>query len=284
MKRSVILFSFLLWGISLFAGGDKDYIPTKEDLAQFPKTKTLVVLENNVMSEFNLVMQQVMPEEWTITPYGFISWKEFEQKRKDRAYSFIILDQVKFEKDITDAKYNFVSLLLGGSALTLTAMPDLCSLPVSYAGIGDIDYSYKLGIFLRFMQNHVKMLMEKPSLASENILKLYNDNISQIQGKTLYLVAEDMAKDVNTAAKIKKVYSGPFKIVSKEEVQKAISEKRDVVILHKVGPQQTKYRVARCYKMLLGAADAKVYYFDYHMIADDKPDAFLSKDLKKINP
>jgi hypothetical protein len=124
-------------------------------------------------------------------------------------------------------------------------------------------------------------LQDDPKIASENILRHYNDNIQLLQGKTLYFVANELAKDVNTLAKIKKIYPGPVKLVTQEEIKQAISDKLDVVFLHKVGPESTKFK-SRCYKILIGAADAKFYYFDYHMVTDDDPDGFLAKDLKKL--
>ena len=39
---------------------------------------------------------------------------------------------------------------------------------------------------------------------------------------------------------------------------------------------------ARVYKILIGAADGKFYYFDYHKVTDRKPDAFLESDFKKL--
>jgi hypothetical protein len=278
MKRMMLISLLVAMSVGLFA---QDYVPTKEAIGRFAKTKTLVVLEDNPLSDFNMTLKQVMPEEWTMTPYDFISWKEFETKRMDSKFSFIILDQVKFDKDKTNAKYNFMSLVMGGAALTINTMPDLCSIPLSYYGIGDDTYSYKLGILIRFMQNHVKLLQDDPKIASENILRHYNDNIQLLQGKTLYFVANELAKDVNTLAKIKKIYPGPVKLVTQEEIKQAISDKLDVVFLHKVGPESTKFK-SRCYKILIGAADAKFYYFDYHMVTDDDPDGFLAKDLKKL--
>jgi len=259
----------------------QDYVPTKGDIDRFLKTKTYVVLEENQLSEYNLVIQNVMPEEWKITPYDFISWKEFETKRTNPAFSFILLLQVKFDKDKMNTKYNFLSLLLGGDAGSFNQMPDICSIPISYAGVGDVDYSYKLGIFLRFMQSHVNLLVSDPSIASANILKHYNENISELRGKTLYFVSEELVKDVNTIAKIKKIYPGEVKIVTPEEVQQAISDKLDVVLLHKVGPAGSREK-ARCYKMLIGAADAKIYYFNYHMITEEDADGFLPADFKKL--
>jgi hypothetical protein len=278
MKRMMLISLLVAMSVGLFA---QEYVPTKEAIGRFAKTKTLVVLEDNPLSDFNMTLKQVMPEEWTMTPFDFISWKDFETKRMDSKFSFIILDQVKFDKDKTNAKYNFISLVMGGAALTINTMPDLCSIPLSYYGIGDDTYSYKLGILIRFMQNHVKLLQDDPKIASENILKHYNDNIQLLQGKTLYFVANEMAKDVNTLAKIKKIYPGPVKLVTQEEIKQAISDKLDVVFLHKVGPESTKFK-SRCYKILIGAADAKFYYFDYHMVTNDDPDGFLAKDLKKV--
>jgi len=278
MSKITLIAALMVFSLNSFC---QDYVPSKDDLARFSSTKTLVVLEDNQLSEYNVVMREVMPNEWKMTTYDFISWKEFDTKKLDPAFSFIVLNQVKFDKDITNAEYNFISLVLGGSAQTLSSMPDLCSIPLSYYGMGDEDYSYKLGIFVRFMQNHVKMLLEKPGLASENILKIYNDNISDIKGKTLYLIANEMAKTVNTEAKIKKIYQGPVKFVTKEDIQQAIADKLDIVFLHKVGPESTNFK-ARCYKILIGAADAKFYYFDYHMVDTDTPDGFLEKDFKKL--
>jgi hypothetical protein len=279
MKKNMVCILFIF---SFYILTAQDYVPNKTDLARFPTTKTFVVLEDNILSEYNLIIKEVMPQEWKMTSYDFISWKEFEKQRMNSGYSFIMLNQVKFEKDKMNTKYNFISLVLGGTNYSLNQMPDLCSLPVSYYGIGDLEYSYKLGIFLRFMQNHVKLLMEKPTLASENILQYYNKNTSDIKGKKLYLVAEDLAKDVNTLSKIRMIYSGEVQLVSTDEIQKAIAEKMDVVLLHKVGPVGSRQK-ARCYKILIGAADAKIYYFDYHMINDKNPDGFLTSDFKRLN-
>lgn len=277
-KISFVFVLFTIISMNLFS---QDYVPTKEALERFPKTKTLVVLEDNPLSEYNLVLREVMPAEWKITPFDFISWKEFETKRNNAAYSFIVLTQVKYEKDKADVKYNFMSLLMGGAAGTINNMPDLCPIPISYANAGDIDYSYKLGIFLRFMQKHVKLLMENPGIARENILKYYNKNLSDMKGKTLYIVADELTKDVNTLPKIKKYYKGDVKIVSQDEVKNAIAEKKDIIFLHKVGPEGTRIK-ARCYKILIGAADANFYYFDYHTVSNDDPDGFLPGDFRKL--
>jgi len=261
----------------------QEYVPTAADIKHFPQTKTMIVLEDNPMCEYNLTLQDIVPAEWNATPYEFTSWKKFETQKRDKSLSFLILNKVTFEKDKTNARYQFMSLVLGGNAKGLSDMPDLCSIPLAYYGAKEETYAYKIGIFLRFMQNHVKVITNDPSVASKNIFQHYNKNIQNLSGKTLYLIAEELAKDVNTEAKIKSVYSGPFKLVTREDIQQAIADKDpNVVFLHKVGPGKSQTN-ARCYKILVGAADAQFYYFDYHKIDAKSPDGFLASDFKKLS-
>jgi hypothetical protein len=259
-----------------------DYVPTPDEVTRFYQTKTLVVLDDNPIAEFNLVIQDFMKKEWKLTQYDFIKYSEFDSKRNDPQYSFIMLNQVRFDKDKSLAKYNFLSLMLGSSKKLVSDMPDLCPVPLSYAGVDEDNFNYKIQTILRFIQNHVELIHKNPKIIGVNVFKYYNDNMGDVKNKTLYLIKSEMAKECNTEEKIKKVYPFKFKLVTREEVSKAIDESNpDVVFLHKVGPEGTRL-VARCYKILIGAGDSKFYYFDYHKISDEKPDGFLASDFKKL--
>jgi hypothetical protein len=161
-------------------------------------------------------------------------------------------------------------------------MPDLVALPLAYYDVEEENYSYKLALLVRFMQNHVRLISENPEIISANVFKHYNDNIKDIREKTLYILESELSSEVNSAARIKKVYPYKFKIATREEIAEAIDERDpDVVFLHKVGPEGTKEH-ARCYKVIIGAADANFYYFDYHSVSDKNPDGFLEDDFKKL--
>jgi hypothetical protein len=280
MKRiiSTVLASLFLF---ILAYG-QDYVPTPGDLEKFFKTKTLIVLEDNPLMEYNLLIQEVMKKEWTITPFEVIPFKEFEAKRKNPEYSFIMLMDTRFDKDKTGAIYKFLDLLLGGKYQRINDMPALAQVPLAYSSVEEFGYIYKLGTLVRFIQNHVKLIYEKPDIISANIFKYYNQNMGDVKNKTLYVVEEELAPEVNSEKRIKAVYPYKVRIVTKEEIQKAIDEGNDeVVFLHKVGPEGTQLK-ARCYNILIGAADAKFYYFDYHMINEKNPDGFLESDFKKL--
>lgn len=278
--KKVTCFLLLLGAFAMAVG--QSYVPTRQDVAAFFTTKTLVVLEDNPLMEYNSIIKKVMQQEWNITEFDFVTAKEFEQKRMDAQYSFIYMSNVTFEADKTDASYRFLHLSLGGDYFRLNEMPDIASVPLAYFDVEEDRYAYKLAILVRFLQNHAKLLKEHPEIISANVFKYYNDNIKDIKDKTLFLLEEELAPSVNTEAKIRKVYPYKFQLVTPEDIEKVIKDRNpDVVFLHKVGPEGTKLN-ARCYNVIIGAADANFYYFDYHKISDKNPDGFLSSDFKNL--
>lgn len=284
MKNS-ILFStatVLLWLNGLHNGAAQEYKPVPADYNEFLQSTTLVVMDANAMSDFNFRIKEVMKSEWTLTPYEFITETEFQAKRNNPAYSFLMLTTVSFDADKTKARYNFLSLLRGKSGARVREMPDLISIPLSYVRVEGDSYAYKMEAFVRFVQDHVKLMLEQPGLIGDNVLKYYNKNIQSLQSKTLLLVKSDLQTSVDTEAKIRSVYPYPVRLVTEEEVAEAIERKDpDVVFLHKVGPQGGAYKT-RCYKIVIGAADSRFYYFDVHTIDKDSPDRLLLKDFKRM--
>ncbi|WP_291860727.1 hypothetical protein [Marinilabilia sp.] len=281
MKRVVLLVT--LFAIMSLVLGAQEHVPEAEDYQNFMKSKTLVLLEKNPMSDFNMAIRKVMENSWTLTDYQFINDAEFEAYRNNPSYSFLMITKASFERDRTKARYNFMSLLMAERAAKVRNMPDLCSLPLAYEQVEDDSYSYKIEAFIRFMQNHVQLMLNDPSLINSNPFNYYNKNKKDdLENKVLFLTKEELASEIDTEAEIRDIYPHQFKIVSRDEVAQAIADKReDVVFLHKVGPEKTRIR-ARVYKMLVGAGDPHFYYFDYEMMKKAQDDAFQEKDLKKI--
>lgn len=94
MKRIVASIMFISSSLMLSAQG---FVPSPEDVSAFFTTKTLVVLEENPLLEYNSIIKKVMQQEWNITEFDFITDKEFEEKRMDAQYSFIYMSRVTFE-------------------------------------------------------------------------------------------------------------------------------------------------------------------------------------------
>ncbi len=281
MKYTIILSALLTFFVLNVRA--QDAVASTDEINKFHKTKTYVVFDSNIFGSYNKAIKKAIEQNWTLTEVEFIDGTQYSKMRRSYRNSFLVRTKVKFTKDKSKTAYTFLSLLLGDSRSGMEFMPDLCSFPLSYYNVDYDKYLYKLGAIIMFMQNHVIVTQKNPKLSSKNILKYYSKNAEELGSKTLYVLKDELAKDVNTVSKIKAYYSGKIKIVEPEEIKKAIADKDpNVVFLHKVGPDSESQKM-RIYKVIMGAADGKLYYFNYHKYKKGKlPDAFLASDFKKL--
>lgn len=282
MRKIVFLLAFALLFNTLNA---QIPVATEKQINAFYKSTTLVVREGGMFSDFNSEIEAVMKEHWTVTPYKFISPNDLGKYMHNSKYSFIMKTKIRYDaKKVADVEYNFLTLVLGlQGAKNVTTLPDLCSFPLSYDQGDDSKYMFKLPSAVQFMQNHVELTRSNDKVSAENVIKYYNKNRTKFSEKTLYVLKADLAPKVNSLAKIKKIYKGKVKVVSIEEMKRAIDEKDEsIVFLHKVGPTKNSPK-ARCWKLVLSASDAQLFYFDLHKITKKAPDGILSKDFKSFN-
>ena len=280
MKKYYALLLLLIPMIQLQA--QREYLPTQEDLDHFHTTKTYVVLESNPLSDYNLEIQDAVKKLWHITEYEFLKMEDFAEKSKDKNASFLYLAGVSFEKDRSNTRYQFLCLSLGGDRVSIDDLKDVANIPMAYYGVDGDHYAYKIGIMVRFLQYHVRLITENIKIVDNNVYNYYNENMSDVKGKTLYLVEEELEREVASLAKIRAIYPGEVKLVDRETIKELImTEDENAVVLHKVGPEGKKMN-ARVYKILIGAADAKFYYFDYHKVNAKHSDALLASDFKKL--
>ena len=177
--------------------------PDKDEIKQFNASKTCVVLEDDPFSSYNIYIKEAVKAYWKITPYEFISVKDFNVRRLNPAYSFLVLTQTNFDKDKSHGLYNFMNLLQGKNVNKLAEMPEICAIPLSFAGVSDLVYSYKLGAILSFMQKHAQKISEDPSLTLRKYLKYYNKNIPGLKNKTILVEQDDLTPQVSTIEKNK---------------------------------------------------------------------------------
>jgi uncharacterized protein involved in tolerance to divalent cations len=279
-KLFFALAGFLL--STFFLSGQAPF-PSKDEINQFAASKTCVVLEDDPFSAYNSFIKEAVKSFWTVTPYEFIEVSEFNVRRVNPAYSFIVLTQTNFERDKANGLFNFINLLQGKKVGKLGEMPEICAIPLSFAGEEDIEYGYKLGAILSFMQQHARMIIDDPSLTGRKYLKYYNKNIPAVSGKTILVKQEDLSPEISTIEKIKSIYPYKIEIVSEEDIVKAIETKAPgTVILHKVGPIG-EAKSGYCFKMLIGTDDADMYYYHQHVISDTRPNGLLAEDLKRLS-
>ena len=278
-KTSLLAF-FMLLGCMAYSQ-QRPY-PTAADAEKFSKSVTCVVLEDNQFSFYNAEIKNAVNKYWKVTPVKYITETEFNVMRTDPSYSFIVLTITNFGNDKSGSAYDFLNLLLGADVDELNKLPEFCALPLSYAGAPEDEYSYKLGLIIRFMEYHAAMVIKNPTNSALRYLKYYNKNVPDIRNKTILVREEDLSPEINTLQRISTYYPYKVKIVDEEEIMRAVEEQsKDVLIVHKVGPDGVK-QSGTCLKMLLGTDDAVMYYYDSHMVDSKNASGLLISDLKRV--
>jgi hypothetical protein len=278
--KNLVLAIVMLFSTMLLIG--QAPFPGKNEIKQFTASKTCVVLEDDQFSAYNSFIKAAVKKYWKITQYEFIEVTEFNVRRLNPKYSFIVLTQTNFEKDKANGLFNFINLLQGKDVNKLGEMPEICAIPLSFAGENDLDYGYKLGAILSFMQKHAQLISDDPSLTGRRYLKYYNKFIPDVRNKTILVKQEDLAPEIATIDKIKAIYNNKIEIVTEDDIVKAIENKTpNTVILHKVGPVGDR-NSGYCFKMLIGTDDANMYYYNQHVIDRVNPNGLLPADLKRL--
>ncbi|MDP4222982.1 MAG: hypothetical protein Q8868_06680 [Bacteroidota bacterium] len=274
------LFLLLLLSFPFTLTGQAPF-PTADEIKQFKGSKTCVVLEDG-NTVYNTYIKQAMGKYWTITPFEYVKLSDFALRRSDPAYSFIMLTETNFESDKSNSVFNFINLLQGKKVDKIGEMPEICAVPLSFAGEDDMEYGYKLGAILSFMQKHAQMIFEDPSLTGRRYLKYYNKNVPKVMSRTILVKQEDLSPAIGSIEKISAIYRYSIKIVPEEAIVKAIEEKTpNTLILHKVGPVGDK-NGGFCFKMLIGTDDSEMYYYNQHKIDYVNPNGLLPADLRRL--
>ena len=284
MKIKKLLLTALVALVAVSASWAQEKVAGADVIKKFLGTKTLVVLDDNIFNSYNSAIKKAVESSWTITKYEYCSMADFQKNKFNPQYSFLLVTKDYYKDDSDKMTYAFLSLLLGGDYKSVYDMPTLASFPLSYYENQDYEkYVYKLAPIVKFMQNHVNLTKEHPELTEKNIVLYYNRNSEKLGDKKLYIIKEDLPKDLNTDAKVKAVYTKSFQILAEQDDLENIVKSNDskAVFVHKVGPPKGSPKAARCFNVVLGN-DGSVYYFGWHKISTKEPDGFLKGDFKKL--
>jgi len=256
---------------------------SKKQIEDFFNSKTMIVMDADPLIGYNIVITDAAKKYWTITPYEVITFDQFEKISSDPKLSFIFMSRVQREKDRQEVYYLYMNVVMGAKAKDLNAMPTLLMLPLAYTGVDEDNYVDKLPLMLRFTQVHLNNLKTAKNLNTFFNLKNYSNESKLLKDKTLLVKESDLSEEVNTLEKIQKEYSGIVKIVSSEEIVKAIEEKTpDTAILHQIGSSEDENK-GRSYCQIFGTDDAKLYYYNNLNITQRRPEGMLARDFRLIS-
>jgi hypothetical protein len=276
LKKYIFIFALGFFSLGALANPP---LASKQQIGMFKNSKTCVVLEDG-LSSFNVYIKDAVQKYWKSTEFEFIDQQEFDKRRFNSKYSFLLLMKGVFDKDPGGISYNYMSLVLGDASNNMTKMPELCSIPLSYSDNNNIDYGYVIPAIVKFMQKHAKNLEKERFFISLKGLKYYN-GAAGFKDKVLLFNKDMMASDANSPEKIKTVYPYYVKLITASEIQQELATNPTNALFHfHVGPAQNA-GAGKCFEMIFDV-EGNLYYYNSRKITNDNEDGFNLKDFSHI--
>jgi len=274
---------FILLIVTSFGGFAQRPTATSEQVDAFFKTTTYVIKRDDLMNGYNSFMEQAFQTSWKCTKFEFITYAEFQEKQKDPNASFVLLTETSFPNDKVVTGYNFISVVLGGDYESINNMPEICSFPLISSNAEDEEVMAMLPAIMKFLTQHIATIQSNSKLLKDKKYKFYTKQKKAIATKKLYLVQENQAVSFQKENAIKALYKGDFKFVSYDDIASAITEQNKNVVFHIRVASETATVGARCYTIIMGV-DGTLYYFNYHIITDEKTsNGITAKQWKALN-
>ena len=275
-KKYLILIALGLFSLGTLANPP---LASKQQIGMFKNSKTCVVLGSGSIT-FDMYLKDAVQKYWNATEFEFIDQQEFDKRRFDSKYSFLLLMKAVFDKDPGGVSYNYLSLVLGDVTTNMTDMPEICSIPLSYSDDNIGDYEYVIPAIVKFMQKHARNLEYYRFFISLKGLKYYN-NSSGFKDKVLLFNKEMMAADANSPERIKPVYPYYVKLITPSEIQQELLASPSNALFHyHVGPNQNT-SAGKCFEMIFDV-EGNLYYYNSRKITNDNEDGFNLKDFSHI--
>ena len=269
---------FLFAWLNLPAGANPR-LATKLEIGQFLNSTTCVVVEDGI-NAFNLFVREAVEDHWEITEYEFIDLQEFEARRHDPSYSFLMLIKGAYDKDPRGVSYDFITLVLGNETGEISEMPELVTLPLAYSDDPAPDYGFAVPAIVNFIQHHVRKLQERRLLIAILGLK-YHHFGKDFEDKTLLLNESFMAPGVDSREEIEAVYPYDFRLVTLDQIRKKVDAEADsTLFLFHLGPSQES-SAGQCFEMIFDTG-GRLLYYRYRDVTNEDPDGFTEGDFRRI--
>lgn len=185
--------------------------------------------------QFDNIVANVFEKYWTINDFKMISSSEIEKIKGDSSF-FVDIFEYSFNR--TGGTTGALHMHYGVQKLIMfkdlkkkkTPKDVIAQVQLNEMNLVDLIFSVKL---MQSQIDFVYQLNTKKELDIKSYLKEVREkNMKSIQGKTLYLIQEDLKTP--SEEQLKKIYRHKFKFTNQEEIEKAILEQNEEVVIAKI--------------------------------------------------
>jgi len=279
MKKAITFVCTALVCLGLAAQGKVN--TRKYVLSDFTDKITQVVLTGNEVLDSGL--RQEIVNYWTSSPYEFCTQAEFEERKTQDLYYFLIPAESRFKGE-EDPGVLFLTLVKGGpeAAEGIKEMHEIISLPLMAATGGNGRELVFLGAIVQSIQEFTMdaMLSEKTAYSMD---AWFNRNYAK-EGKMkqIYLAKEDLSEKLSDKD-LQRYLDADIHLCAEAEADAAFTQRAyHTLVSYTVAPFLPKNGASYCYKMLFDAESARLFYIHKHKITEKSGVGFTAEDLKRI--
>ncbi len=283
MKRLLHIFfaaAVILGFSAVSASAQATFTTRKEKLSDLMyKTTKVVLTGNDVLDE---TFREEVISRWRITPYEFCTLEEFATLKNSKDYYFLMIVQGQFHGE-TAPGINLMTMVKGGSApageSTVNDLYEVVSFPIGSAVMSSGRELVFMPAFIDIVQQMVTSAVEHGS-RGDATLKVLSLKQLKNNGMTVLLSEDDLAED---ALSFKGKELGPnVRVVPEDEADEAFARGEEGVAAGFVIAPLEPQKGSLCYRMLIGASDHRLYFFEKGKISEKSPRGFRKGDVGKI--
>ena len=253
----------------------------KEYYGDIPARMTKVVSAgDNSMTD--LLFRDAVEENWTISPFEFCDYEEFDRIKTDTNYYFLMRLDKRHRQD-SDPSIEFICFLKGNEDAdkNISAMPELLALPLLPENDdNDRVFSY-LPAYMNIIQNYIQKIVDGKIYPSRHG-NIYLGTPDKSRNSVILFNEEDMAYQPRMQ-EFEKMFRGKAQAVPQKEIDTALDTAAHKTLVSLVVAPSAQGKGAYCYKMLISADTYELMYYKRHRLSPRKGAGFLKSDLRRIS-
>lgn len=277
MKRFLISVIAVLIPVSMFSQAQ---ITTKKmKLEDFPEKVTKVVLSGNMFIDGSI--EDAVKNWWTVSPYEFCSFQEFESLKGKEDYYFLMVVTGQFRKESVPG-LAMLSLVKGGkgSDLSLDKMLEVVTVPICSADYPSGREITFMPALIDIVQNHVLASMERDYSAYGG-LETNSTRLDAARSKRIVIADTDLSSEVDDAF-LEDLPGDRIEIVPEADADALLEAGvSNTLVSYTVSPYDAGPG-SYCYKMLIDTQTHSLYYYRKHRISKNAGPGFLPEDISRI--
>ena len=251
----------------------------KMKLEDVPEKVTKVVLSGNMFIDG--AIEDAVKNRWTVSPYEFCSFQEFESLKGKEDYYFLMVVTGQFRKESVPG-LAMLSLVKGGkgSDLSLDKMLEVVTVPICSADYPSGREITFMPALIDIVQNHVLASMERDYSAYGG-LETNSTRLDAARSKRIVIADTDLSSEVDDAF-LEALPGDRIEIVPEADADALLEAGvSNTLVSYTVSPYDAGPG-SYCYKMLVDTQTHSLYYYRKHRISKNAGPGFLPEDISRI--